>query len=78
MTAHILCEGLKRVGEGELNWRTFITALESEPIKIPLGGYLDFSNGKRIGAESMALLKIDAKCENWVIVKDMQRLDETK
>lgn len=78
MTAHILCEGLKRAGEGELNWQTFITALESEPVKIPLGGYLDFSQGKRIGTESMALLKIDAKCENWVIIKDMQRLDEIK
>lgn len=78
ITAHIFCEGLNRVGEGELNWQTFIAALEAEPVKIPLAGYLDFSNGKRIGAESMALLKIDAECENWFIIKDMQRLDEIK
>ena len=78
ITAQILCDGLTRVGEGELTWETFIKALESEKIKIPLGGYIDFSNGKRIGTESMALYKIDAKCENWILVKSMQELDDIK
>lgn len=42
-------DGLKRVEESgkELTWESFIKAMESAPLNIPMGGTVDFSDGKR-------------------------------
>jgi hypothetical protein len=42
-----------------LTWDAYINALESAPIKNPLGGVIDYSGGKRWGTQEMALLKAD-------------------
>ena len=60
IAAHFFIEGLKRV-DGDLTWDTFMDAMESEPIKNPFGGYIDFANGKRLGTQEMALLKMNAE-----------------
>ena len=52
-------EGLRRVEESgkELTWESFIKAMESEPLDVPMGGSVDFGDGKRWGIDSMSLLK---------------------
>lgn len=57
IAAHFFVEGLKNV-EGDLTWESYMTAMESAPITNPFGGSIDFSNGKRLGTQEMALLKM--------------------
>ncbi|MFO7968928.1 MAG: ABC transporter substrate-binding protein [Bacillota bacterium] len=59
IAAKVFVEGLERVAANgeELNWDTYIAAMEEGPIDIPMGGVVDFSGGKRWGIASMALLK---------------------
>ncbi len=59
IAAHFFVEGLKRV-DGELTWETYMDAMESAPIENPFGGSIDFSDGKRLGTQEMALLKMNA------------------
>jgi branched-chain amino acid transport system substrate-binding protein len=66
IAAHYFVEGLGRV-EGVLTWDKFITAMESAPIKNPLGGSIDYSDGKRWGTMEMSLLKSDPTAPlGWV------------
>jgi len=58
IAAHFFVEGLKRV-DGDLTWESYMTAMESAPITNPFGGSIDFSNGKRLGTQEMALLKMN-------------------
>jgi ABC-type branched-subunit amino acid transport system substrate-binding protein len=59
IAATIFVEGLKRVEESqlELTWKNYIEAMEGAPIQIPMGGTLDFSDGKRWGIDALSLLK---------------------
>lgn len=57
IAASFFVAGLERV-EGELTWESYITAMESAPIENPFGGFIDFSDGKRLGTQEMALLKM--------------------
>lgn len=59
IAARIFVEGLKRVeaNEEELTFATYIAAMEEGPISVPMGGTVDFSDGKRWGIASMSLLK---------------------
>jgi len=52
-------EGLERVEASgqELTWESFIKAMESEPLDVPMGGSVDFGDGKRWGIDSMSLLQ---------------------
>ena len=58
IAGNFFVEGLKRV-QGVLTWDAYINALESAPISNPLGGVIDYSDGKRWGTQEMALLKAD-------------------
>ncbi len=58
IAAHFFVEGLKNV-EGDLTWDSYIAAMESEPIQNPFGGAIDFSDGKRLGTQEMALLRMN-------------------
>ncbi len=60
IAAHFFIEGLRRV-EGDLTWENFMNAMESDPIQNPFGGYIDFSDGKRLGTQEMALLKMNSE-----------------
>ena len=63
IAAHVFCSGLKAVAgktgnEGVLNWENYINAMEEVgQISIPMGGTVDFSDGKRWGIDSMSVLK---------------------
>ena len=59
IAATVFIEGLKRVdAEGlDLTWDNYIKVMENGPIDIPMGGTVDFSEGKRWGIDSMSLLQ---------------------
>lgn len=57
VAAKVFLAGLENV-EGELTFASFIDAMESEPIQVPMGGEIDFSEGKRWGISSMSLSKL--------------------
>lgn len=59
IAATIFVEGLQRVADNgeDLTWTNYIAAMEEGPINVPMGGTVDFSEGKRWGIDSMSLLK---------------------
>ncbi|MDY0210023.1 MAG: ABC transporter substrate-binding protein [Acholeplasma sp.] len=57
VAAKVFLAGLENV-EGELTFKSFIDAMESEAIQVPMGGEIDFSDGKRWGISSMSLSKL--------------------
>lgn len=59
IAATVFVEGLQRVADNGdvLNWENYIAAMEEGPIDIPMGGTVDFSDGKRWGIASMSLLQ---------------------
>lgn len=68
IAAKIFVEGLERVAANEeaLNWENFIAAMEQEAIDFPLGGAIDFTDGKRWGVDELSLLKYQAATETAV------------
>lgn len=82
IAATVFVEGLKRVdaaGE-ELNWDNYIKAMEQGPISIPMGGTVDFSDGKRWGIDTMSLLKYepgkDGGAATFVIARPLESLTD--
>ena len=71
-------EGLKRVGDGPLTWESFIKAMESAPIDIPMGGTVDFSDGKRHGIASMSLLSYNSTTQAFEKVREIETLEEIR
>ena len=71
-------DGLKRVEESgkELTWESFIKAMESAPLNIPMGGTVDFSDGKRWGIDSMSLLKYNPTTDLFEQVRPIETLSE--
>lgn len=61
VAAHVFLEGLDAHGlvteSNPLTFKSFITAMESKPLDIPMGGEIDFRGGARWGINSMALSK---------------------
>lgn len=51
----IFVEGLKRLEGKDLTWESYIDAMESAPVKLPMGGSLDFSGGDRLGIADLSL-----------------------
>lgn len=84
VAAYIFVQGLERVGEDELTWASYINAMESAPISIPMGGTADFSDGKRWGVTSMSLLKLTpndvegANVYSWNKVAEIEAIDEIR
>lgn len=82
IAARVFVEGLKRVAEKgeELTWDNYIKAMESEPIDIPMGGTVDFTDGKRWGIASMSLLKYtlatDQTPEAFAKVREIETLED--
>ncbi len=61
IAASVFVQGLERVGEDLLTWESFTKAMEESDINIPMGGIVDFTEGKRWGIASMALLQYSAE-----------------
>ena len=74
IAAKIFIEGLERVGDGVLTWESFIKALESEAVSVPMGGSVDFSGGKRWGIDSMSLLKYNPTNDTFEKVREIETL----
>ena len=74
IAAKIFIEGLERVGNGVLTWESFIKALESEAVSVPMGGSVDFSGGKRWGIDSMSLLKYNPTNDTFEKVREIETL----
>lgn len=74
IAAAIFVEGIERVGTDELTWESYIKAMEEGAIDVPMGGTVDFSDGKRWGIASMALLKLEIKnnAPAWGKVRDIE------
>ncbi len=82
IAAHFFVEGLRRVGEDELTWTSYIDALEESPVNIPFGGVVNYENGSRVGTQAMALLKAEVtivdedETYNWNNVRPIQDISE--
>jgi ABC-type branched-subunit amino acid transport system substrate-binding protein len=59
IAAKVFIAGLTRLetSEAPVTWANYIAAMESEAIDIPMGGVVDFTDGKRWGIAAMALLQ---------------------
>lgn len=70
VAADIFVTGLKRVADAKqvLNWENYIGALENGPITFPMGGPVDFSDGKRHGLDSLSLLKAGHVNETYTLI----------
>lgn len=76
IAAHFFVEGLKRV-EGDLTWDAYMNAIESAPIENPFGGSIDYSNGKRLGTQEMALLKMNPDADSgWEGFIDFKSIND--
>ena len=66
-------QGLERVDEQglALNWTNYRKALESAPVKVAMGGSIDFANGNRFGIQDLALngLVVDATAAEGYALK---------
>lgn len=80
IAGHFFVEGLKNhATDKEITWQSYMDALEAQPIKNPFGGYIDFSNGQRLGTAEMSLLKIQKNASGaWEFgqVKPMANINE--
>lgn len=50
---------IKYEEEDNLTFLSYIEALESAPVDVPMGGQIDFTGGKRWEINSMSLLKYE-------------------
>ena len=57
VSANVFCQGLSRVSGTDLTAEGYIAAMESAPINVPMGTSVDYSNGKRVGIDALALNK---------------------
>ena len=77
IAASAFVQGLERVGTGPLTWEAFINAMEDEPIEIPLGGTVDFANGRRVGTQAMSLLKaVYDDGPGWIVDRPLEAIDD--
>ncbi len=75
IAAKIFVEGVMRVEKDKLSWENFITAMESEIFSVPMGGVVDFSEGKRWGITSMALLKYSNTTKTFAQVRPIETIE---
>ncbi len=77
IAAAIFVQGLERVGEDPLTWENYVAAMEEEPVNIPLGGSVDFSDGRRVGTQAMSLLRATyADGPNWVVEQPLEPIND--
>lgn len=78
IAAKVFIEGLERVGDDTLTWESFIKAMESAPINIPMGGTVDFGSGKRHGIDAMSLLLFDPTASTFNKVREIETIGEIR
>lgn len=77
IAASFFVSGLERLEGEDVTWESYINAMEEEPIKNPFGGYIDFSNGQRLGTQEMGLTKLDsAAAFGWTPETELLSMEE--
>ena len=77
IAAHFFSEGLRRTPADDINWATFIDAMESAPIQNPFGPVVDFANGLRVGTQDLALVRMDgSEAAGWADYLPFMSMDE--
>lgn len=76
IAGHFMVEGLKRVEGQTLNWENFMKGMESAEFKIPMGGTINYADGKRLGTQSMSLLKVSEDGTAWENAKPVEDLND--
>ena len=75
IAASIFVQGLERVGTDPLTWENFIAAMEESPVEIPLGGSVDYADGRRVGTQAMSLLRATYDgAPGWVVDKSLEAI----
>lgn len=76
IAASVFVQGLERVGTDALTWESYIVAMEESPVQIPLGGTLDYSDGRRVGTQAMSLLKATYDDgPGWEVYKPLEAIE---
>lgn len=75
IAGHFMAEGLRRVEGKPLNWENFMEAMEEGEFKIPMGGIINYAEGKRLGTQSMSLLKVSEEGTAWENFKPVEDLN---
>ncbi len=55
----VFMEGINRLADKEITRESFLEAMESDRINVPISGGVDYSNGQRIGLDGMAFAKFN-------------------
>ena len=76
VVGHFLAEGLRRVEGKPLNWENFMAAMEEAEFKIPMGGTINYADGKRLGTQSMSLLKVSDDGTAWETFRPVEDLND--
>lgn len=75
IAGHFMSEGLRRVEGETLNWENFMKTMEASEFKIPMGGTINYADGKRLGTQSMSLLKVSEDGTAWENAKPVEDLN---
>jgi ABC-type branched-subunit amino acid transport system substrate-binding protein len=77
IAAAVFVQGLERVGTDPLTWENYIAAMEAAPVEIPLGGSVDFADGRRVGTQAMSLLQATHEDgPGWVVDQPLEPISE--
>lgn len=76
IAGHFMSEGLRRVGEEPLTWENFMKTMEKDEFQIPMGGTVNFAEGKRLGTQAMSLLKVSDDGAAWENLRAVEDLNE--
>lgn len=77
IAAAVFVQGLERVGTDPLTWENYVEAMEEAPVGIPLGGSVDYSDGRRVGTQAMSLLKATHDGgPGWIVDQQLAPISE--
>lgn len=77
IAAAVFVQGLERVGTDPLTWENYVEAMEEAPVGIPLGGSVDYSDGRRVGTQAMSLLKATYDGgPGWIVDQQLAPISE--
>ena len=77
IAAAIFVQGLERVGTDALTWDNYVAAMEEAPVQIPLGGTLNYADGRRVGTQAMSLLKATyGDGPGWEVDRSLEAIED--
>ena len=75
IAASTFVQGLEATPADNLTWDGFIDAMESTAINIPMAGTMDFSNGRRMGTEYLALVRANFETGAWNTLVPLESME---